>query len=100
MISTTLNSASWPNTRFLRSLEELAALKQQPGKDIYLMGGARVTAALLDAGLLDELRLIVYPVVAGEGKPLFAEIKQPRHLKLHGVQPLPDGLVSMTYTVL
>ena len=100
VISTTLNSASWPNTRFLRSLEELAALKQQPGKDIYLMGGARVTAALLDAGLLDELRLIVYPVVAGEGKPLFAEIKQPRHLKLHGVQPLPDGLVSMTYTVL
>ena len=50
----------WPKTSFVRGLEEIAALKQQPGKDIYLVGGARTTASLIDAGLVDEPRLIIY----------------------------------------
>jgi dihydrofolate reductase len=50
VLSNTLKSALWPSTKFLRRLEDVAELKQQPGKDIYLMGGARIAASLLDAG--------------------------------------------------
>src|SRR5215217_6775344 len=67
VLSSTLTSALWPGTSFLRGLDDIAALKQQPGKDIYLIGGARTTASLIDAGLVDELRLIVYPLIAGKG---------------------------------
>jgi dihydrofolate reductase len=63
VVSGTLTSAAWPHTRFLRSLDELGALKLEHGKDIYLMGGAAITAAAIDAGLVDEVRLIVYPLI-------------------------------------
>jgi dihydrofolate reductase len=94
-----LTSALWPNTRFVRGLEEIAALKQEPGKDIYLIGGARTTASLLDAGLVDELRLIVYPLIAGDGKPLFTATERRRGLELRKVQQLSDGRVTMTYGI-
>jgi dihydrofolate reductase len=51
VLSSTLTSAHWQNTSFVRGLEEIAGLKQQPGKDIYLVGGARTAASLIDAGL-------------------------------------------------
>ena len=57
VLSSTLTSALWPSTRFLRGVGEVAALKRQSGKDIYLMGGARIAASLIEAGLVDELRL-------------------------------------------
>lgn len=97
VLSTSLERAQWPRTRFLRSLDEVAALKRQPGKDIYLMGGARVAAALLDAGLIDELRLIVYPMVAGPGKPLFATIAGRHELQLKQSHRLEDDRVFLVY---
>lgn len=99
VLSSTLTSALWPKTRFLRGLEEVAALKQQPGKDIYLVGGGRTTASLIDAGLVDELRLLVYPLIAGEGKALFATTERRRGLDLRKVQQLPDGRVSLIYGI-
>ena len=99
VLSTTLTSALWPNTSFVRGLEEIVALKQQPGKDIYLIGGARTTASLIDAGLVDELRLLVYPLIAGEGKALFATTERRRGLELRKVQQLPDGRVSLIYRI-
>jgi len=50
------------------------------GKDIYLIGGARTAASLIDAGLVDELRLLVYPLIAGTGKALFATADRRRGL--------------------
>jgi dihydrofolate reductase len=99
VLSRTLTSASWPNTRFVRGLDEIASLKQQPGKDIYLVGGARTVASLLDAGLVDELRLIVYPLIAGQGKPLFATMERRRGLELRNVQQLQGGRISVTYGI-
>jgi dihydrofolate reductase len=99
VLSSTLTSALWPNARFLRGVEDVAALKQQSGKDIYLMGGARITASLIDAGLVDELRLIVYPLIAGEGKALFATTQRRRGLELRTVEPRPDGRVSLIYGI-
>ena len=95
VLSSTLSSALWPQTSFVRGLEEIAALKQQPGKDIYLVGGVRTTASFIDAGLVDELRLIVYPLIAGEGKALFATTERRRGLELRKVEKLPDGRVSL-----
>jgi len=99
VLSNTLTSALWPKTKFVRELEEIATLKRQPGKDIYLMGGARTTASLIDAGLVDELRLIVYPLIAGEGKALFATTKRRCGLELRQVQQLQDGRVSLIYGI-
>jgi dihydrofolate reductase len=98
VLSSTITSALWPNTRFLKRTEDIAALKQQPGKDIYLMGGGRIAASLIDAGLVDELRLIVYPLIAGQGKALFAT-EQRRALELRNAQQLPDGRISLIYGI-
>jgi dihydrofolate reductase len=97
VLSRTLTSALWPRTRFVRELADIAAIKQQAGKDIYLMGGARVTASLIDAGLVDELRLIVYPLITGEGKALFATITRRHGLELRTVRQLQGGRVSLIY---
>jgi len=97
VLSSTLTSALWPKTRFVRKLDEVAALKRQSGKDIYLVGGARTTASLIDAGLVDELRLMVYPLIAGQGKELFASSEHRRGLELRKVQQLDGGRLSLIY---
>ena len=83
----------------MRGLDEVAALKQQPGKDVYLIGGARTTAACIDAGLVDELRLIVYPLIAGGGVGLWASTERRRELELRAVEQLSDGRLSLVYGV-
>ncbi|NRQ37519.1 dihydrofolate reductase [Nonomuraea sp. NN258] len=99
VLSNTLTSAAWPHTSFLRDVADLKALKEQPGKDIYLMGGAQITAGLIDAGLVDELRLIVYPLIAQAGTPLFAAAENRHNLELRKVQQLSAGRVSLTYEI-
>jgi dihydrofolate reductase len=97
VLSNTLTSAKWSRTRFLRSLDEVASLKEQGGKDIYLIGGARTVASLIDAGLVDELRLHVHPLIAGEGKALFATVDHRSTLELREVRQLDGGKVSLIY---
>jgi dihydrofolate reductase len=99
VLSKRLTSVVWPNTKIIRGAEDVATLKKRPGKDIYLMGGAQTTASLIDAGVVDELRLIVYPLIAGKGKPLFAGTEQGRALELQNVQQLANGLVSLIYGI-
>jgi dihydrofolate reductase len=97
VLSTTLASVAWPNARILRKRDDIAALKQESGKDIYLMGGAQIAASVIDAGLVDEIRLIVYPLIAGPGKALFALTERRRGLELRKVQQLPGGKLGLTY---
>lgn len=99
VLSRTLQSAAWPNARFLRSFDDIAALKQQAGKAIYLMGGAEVTAGLIDAGLVDEIRLIVYPLIAGQGRALFATSERRRALELRKVEQLSGGKLRLAYGI-
>jgi dihydrofolate reductase len=99
VLSKTLTTALWEQTRFVRQPEDIAALKREPGKDIYLVGGARTTTSLIDAGLVDELRLIVYPLIAGKGKTLFATTTQRRTLELRKAEQLRKGLVSLIYGI-
>jgi len=99
VVSRTLTSATWPRTRFLRSLDELGELKREEGKDIYLMGGGAITAAAIDAGVVDEARLIVYPVIAGGANTLFQPSAIRRGLDLRKVEQLPDGRLSLVYGI-
>ena len=74
VISRTLPQATWAGTRIIsnHAEEELAKLKQQPGKDIVIPGSSTLTAGLLQTGLLDELRIMVNPVILGQCRSLFA----------------------------
>jgi dihydrofolate reductase len=97
VLSSTLHSALWPHTKPIRGVADVQSLKQQAGKDIYLVGGARTVASLLDAGLVDELRLSVHPLIVGHGKGLFAASESRRGLKLTEVRKLDDGRVNLVY---
>jgi dihydrofolate reductase len=98
VLSRTLPTAAWPNTTLLRSIEDVVALKQGPGSDIYLVGGAHIVTSMIDAGLLDELRLITYPLIAASGDSLFT-VAQQRRLGLHAVRQLDGDKVSSTYRI-
>ena len=86
-----------PGTQRLDGPAAVAALKRQAGRDIYLVGGGRTTASLIQAGLVDELRLLVYPLIAGPGTPLFGDATQRRGLTLRQAEPRPDGRVLLVY---
>ena len=98
ILSKTLKKVTWKNTRIVRDLEEIRQMKQQPGKDIYAVGGARLFCSLMNQRLIDEVRLLVYPIVLGGGKALFKDVHERHALKFVGVKPLESGLVRLTYT--
>ncbi len=98
VLSASQTTARWSTTTFLRRAEDVAALKTAPGKDIYLMGGAQIVASFIEAGLVDELRLIVHPLIAGDGKSPFAGVR--RHaLELTAARPLEAGCIGLSYKV-
>lgn len=99
VLSNTLTSALWPKTKFIRGLDDVRALKQQSGKDIYLVGGAKIVASLLDAGLVDELRLAIHPLIVGRGKALFEAAERRRSLELRSVRQLSGGRISLNYAI-
>lgn len=99
LLSNTVTQVAWPNTTILKRTADVAALKKAPGKDIYLVGGARILVSLLEAGLVDELRLIVYPLIAGEGKTLFGTVTARHKLELRNTKPLEGGRVRLTYGI-
>ena len=100
VLSNTLTTANWPKTRFLKSTSEIEALKHQPGKDIYLMGGARLTTSLIDAGLVDELRLIMFPLIAGGEHALFSGSARRQQLELLEQRKLSEGCVYLAYRLI
>ncbi|MEU6793692.1 dihydrofolate reductase family protein [Nonomuraea wenchangensis] len=82
VVSTTLRSADWHNTTIVRSLDDTAALRAQPGRELQIHGSGVLAQSLLDRGLIDELRLYTFPVVLGTGKRLFEPGRVPTALRL------------------
>jgi dihydrofolate reductase len=99
VVSATQATTAWPRTRFLRSLDEVGKLKLEDGRDIYLVGGGTITAAAIDAGLVDELCLIVYPLIAGGERSLFTAKAIRRNLELRAVRQLSGGRLSLVYGI-
>jgi dihydrofolate reductase len=80
-------------------MEDIRKMKQQPGKDMYAVGGATLVSSLMNLGLIDELRLMINPLILGGGKALFKDVKERHSLKLIRVKPLKSGKVSLTYSI-
>ncbi len=98
VLSRTLKSVSWPPTaRLIRDVAELRTLKGQPGKNIYVVGGPTLVASLLNEDLIDELWLIVHPILLGGGKALFAGVNKRRSLNLVQAESTKSGRVILTY---
>ncbi len=79
--------------------EQVKSIKSQPGKDIWLYGGASLTASLMNEGLVDELWLSVHPILLGSGKPLFQGISDRIKLQLLETKTYETGLVSLKYRI-
>ena len=77
--------------------EKVNSIKKEPGKDIWLFGGASLTTSLMNLNLVDELGLAVHPIILGGGKPLFQNIKDRIKLDLIDTKTYSSGLVSLTY---
>jgi dihydrofolate reductase len=90
---------AWNNSTIIRGniAEESARLKRQPGKDITILGSGTLVRSLLRDGLLDELTLLVHPVVLGSGKRLFEDRSDARALKLASSRTFGTGVVSLAY---
>ena len=98
VIAQTLPQATWADTRIISSHaeEELAKLKRQPGQDIVIPGSSTLTASLLHTGLLDELRIMVSPVILGQGRSVFAGAGT-TSLKLLKSRQFTSGNVLLSY---
>src|SRR5262245_44083551 len=99
VISKTLDRVVWKNTRIVRDVEEIRKMKQLPGKDMHAVGGATLVCSLMNLDLIDELRLVVVPIVLGAGKALFKDVKKRHALKFVEVRPLESGNVRLTYSL-
>ena len=100
VVSGTLTSADWQNTTVIprdHAAEQITELKQQPGENIGMTGSGTLVGWLLREGLLDELHLLVFPVVLGHGKRLFAEPGDNVPLNLLDSATYETGVVHLTY---
>jgi dihydrofolate reductase len=99
VFSSTLDSAEWNNTTLVSDCVagEVARLKEQPGKDILVLGSAALTATLMEHGLIDEYRLGLAPVVLGKGTPLFKPGSNTTAMELLEARPLESGCVLLRY---
>jgi dihydrofolate reductase len=99
VFSRTLSEASWPTTRIASGdlAAEIAALKEEPGGDLIVHGGASFAAALAARGLIDEYCLVIQPVAVGSGQALFAELPAPLRLELVEARSFTCGVVVHVY---
>jgi dihydrofolate reductase len=99
VVSSTLEEPDWNNSTVLTGevAEEVAKLRDEQDGDIVVHGSARLVQALLEHGLVDELRLMVFPVVLGSGKRLFGEASDKKTLRLVDSKMVGDGVAILIY---
>lgn len=99
-VSRSLTEANWNNTRVVSDpVAELIKLKQEPGQSIFVFGSAELAKSLMDAGLIDEIRLCLVPIVLGGGNPHFKPSSQQLPMTLLEARPLTNGAVILRYGV-
>jgi class 3 adenylate cyclase/dihydrofolate reductase len=99
VVSRSLRTATWRNSTILSGnpVEEIAELKRQPGGDIMLYGSADLLNSLIEHDIIDEYRIMVFPVVLGSGKRLFREATDITHLQLVDTRNFESGVTVLTY---
>jgi dihydrofolate reductase len=99
VVSSTLQTAEWNNSTVLNGdvVEEVSKLKQEHDGDIVVHGSARLVQTLIEHDLVDELRLMVFPVVLGSGKRLFGDTSDKKRLRLTDSKTVGDGVAILIY---
>jgi dihydrofolate reductase len=99
VVSSTLEKADWTNSTVLQGdlAAEVAALRQKHEGDVVVNGSARLVQALIEHDLVDELRLMVFPVVLGSGKRLFGETSDKKRFRLTSSKTVGDGVAIQVY---
>jgi dihydrofolate reductase len=99
VVSSTLKDPEWSNSTVLDGdvVEEVTKLREGPDGDIVVHGSAQLAQTLVEHDLVDELRLMVFPVVLGTGKRLFGDPGDKKTLKLVDSKVVGDGVVILTY---
>jgi dihydrofolate reductase len=99
VVSSTLEKAEWNNSTVLRGdvVEEVSKLRRESSGDIVVHGSAQLVQTLIEHDLVDELRLMVFPVVLGSGKRLFGETSDKKRLKLVDSKTVGDGVVILIF---
>ena len=99
VVTSTLEQPDWSNTTPLKGdlVAEVAKLKERHERDIVVHGSAQLVQALLERDLVDQVRLMVFPVVLGSGKRLFGETSDKKPLRLVDSKVVGDGVAILTY---
>ena len=97
VVSTTLQNAEWANTTILRSLDDVAKAKNDVDGVMLVAGSAQLVQGLLEQDLVDELRLMVFPVVLGTGKRLWGETSDKKAFKLADSKTVGEGIAILTF---
>ncbi len=102
VVSKTLSKPTWHNSRLVsdRVTERVAELKETAEGDIAVFGSGELVSWLLPHGLIDELRLLVHPVILGNGRPEFSGVMSHVDLNFTSARPFKSGVVMLTYEVL
>ena len=98
-VSTTLKRADWNNTTLIGDdlADNVKELKARPGKEIAMFGSVQLTASLLELGLVDELRVMVFPILLGEGISMFSTLNNRIPLELWRTTTFRSGNILLTY---
>ena len=99
VVSSTLDEPEWTNSTVLKGdvVEEVSKLRQAPGGDIVVHGSRTLAQTLIEHDLVDELRLMVFPVVLGTGKRLFGDTSDLKRLRLTDSKVVGDGVAVLVY---
>ena len=101
VVSTTLQKADWNNSTLIKSnvVEEIRKLKGQLGGNIVIVGSTKLVHSLLKADLIDEIQVLMHPLVLGKGVRLFVDGGRPSSMKLADSKILANGVVYLTYQI-
>ena len=100
VVSSTLSDPEWTNTTVLEgddAVESVTRLKEERDGDIVVQGSAQLVKALIEAGLVDELRLMVFPVILGTGIRLFGDTTESKNLRLTSSETAGDGILLLVF---
>jgi len=97
VVSSTLEDPDWTNTTVLREVEDVEKLREQAGGDLVVHGSAQLVQELIERNLVDELRLMVFPVMLGTGKRLFGETSGKKPLELVESKTVGDGVALLIF---
>jgi dihydrofolate reductase len=99
VVSSTLEEPDWNNSTVLKGdvIDEVSTLKQERSGEIVVLGSPQLARTLIEHDLVDELRLMIYPVVLGAGARLFGETSDKKPMRLVDTQTVGDGIAILTY---